>query len=679
MQKVLEVAIILSAVDRMSRVVNAATNNVISRLESVQKKSDAVAKGAFQMGRDFGAAGVAMGGGLGYLTKQAADFETGMANVRKVVDGLNDTAELEKMGKQIRELSRELPMPINQIQDLVAAGGRMGIPREQLVQYTKDVAKMSIAFDMLPGEIGEQMGKLATVYGIPIPKIGELGDAINFLDDNAIAKGADIIDVMRRVGGTAQQVGLGARNVAALASTFLTLGSSAEVSATASNALIRELSIAKLQPERFQKGLAEIGLKAAELQKNMMMDPQNTILGVLDKINSLPKEKQISVTTQLFGKEYGDDIAKLSGGIKEYRRQLELLNDPKLNGSMQREFAIRQATANAQMQIFRNNIQEVAIVAGTALLPIFNSIIQSIKPYVIGLTTWIENNKELSTTIAKIAVGMTGFSLAMSAGAFMVGGIAKAVSMFMPILKFLTTGIGWVIKAFGVLRIVVLTNPILAIISAIAVGAYLIYANWDKIGPWFAALWDKVKSIFNNTWEWLKAWFATNSLVRLLLNVWGDFSAVFTAFYNAGANIMEMIWQGIKSMANKPVEAIKETVAKMREYLPFSPAKVGPFRDLHRVKIVETIAQAVKPAPLVKAMRGVAQAAADTFAPGGPTLSPVAATTGGVTVNFQPNINWSGAVTESSKTDLLAMLKEYEGDLMRLIDNAIQKRQRARF
>ncbi len=66
----------------------------------------------------------------------------------------------------------------------------------------------------------------------------------------------------------------------------------------------------------------------------------------------------------------------------------------------------------------------------------------------------------------------------------------------------------------------------------------------------------------------------------------------------ARMQIMEMLWQGIKAVASKPVEAMRSVVQRMRNFLPFSPAKEGPFRDLHRVRIIETIAQTVRPAPI---------------------------------------------------------------------------------
>lgn len=82
----------------------------------------------------------------------------------------------------------------------------------------------------------------------------------------------------------------------------------------------------------------------------------------------------------------------------------------------------------------------------------------------------------------------------------------------------------------------------------------------------------------------------------------------------AGANIVGTIVDGMRSMANAPVEAMTDIVTKVRRLLPFSPAKDGPLRDLHKIKLVETVAASVKPAPLVDAMTGVAGAAMGAIA-----------------------------------------------------------------
>ena len=54
---------------------------------------------------------------------------------------------------------------------------------------------------------------------------------------------------------------------------------------------------------------------------------------VLEKIKKLKAEDQMTVTTQLFGKEYGDDAAKLANNLDVLYRQLKLVNAEKSKGS----------------------------------------------------------------------------------------------------------------------------------------------------------------------------------------------------------------------------------------------------------------------------------------------------------------------------------------------------------
>jgi hypothetical protein len=73
---------------------------------------------------------------------------------------------------------------------------------------------------------------------------------------------------------------------------------------------------------------------------------------------------------------------------------------------------------------------------------------------------------------------------------------------------------------------------------------------------------------------------------------------------------MSELTRGIASAAMAPVHAVENVAHRIRAFLPFSPAETGPLRDLNRVRIVQTIAETVRPKPLVDAMARVAAAAA---------------------------------------------------------------------
>ena len=110
---------------------------------------------------------------------------------------------------------------------LVEGGARMGVAnsddpwekqKADLLAFASMAAKASVAFELPADQLSESLGKIAGLYKIPTQNIEQLGDAINYLDDNAKSKGSDIIDVLQRVGGLASQ--LDYKQAAALGSTL---------------------------------------------------------------------------------------------------------------------------------------------------------------------------------------------------------------------------------------------------------------------------------------------------------------------------------------------------------------------------------------------------------------------------------------------------------------------------
>lgn len=123
--------------------------------------------------------------------------------------------------------------------------------------------------------------------------------------------------------------------------------------------------------------------------------------------------------------------------------------------------------------------------------------------------------------LARMAMGF--IQVAQGIGVFIgIGG--KAIALFAQLNNFsrlgaafrlLLTPIGLVTKSFITMGIAFMTTPIgwvVAGIAAIAGGAYLVYRNWDKIGPWFKNIWAKTKQIFADFWNWVKGLFSWDNV-----------------------------------------------------------------------------------------------------------------------------------------------------------------------
>jgi len=138
-----------------------------------------------------------------------------------------------------------------------------------------------------------------------------------------------------------------------------------------------------------------------------------------------------------------------------------------------------------------------------------------------------------------------------------------------------------------------MANPIGLLLTAIALIAGLIIANWDKVGPFFVALWESIKIAAVAVWDFIKmlvtavadhfkwqwesvkmfvtaiwdalkwlwqAWVDANMAALRLL---GDF---FKAIWSGISNFFTSIWDHMKSVATSGVTGIKSVMSTISEH-----------------------------------------------------------------------------------------------------------------
>jgi len=124
-----------------------------------------------------------------------------------------------------------------------------------------------------------------------------------------------------------------------------------------------------------------------------------------------------------------------------------------------------------------------------------------------------------------------------------------------------------------------------------------------QLGRVFRAMWDGVRNIFSS------------ALNRVFDVVKGGFNRVLDwvfglgkRFFDAGKGLIEMVKRGIENAADMAVNAVKNLVKKIRDFLPFSPAKKGPLRDLDKLDFGGTISDSINRGrgAALKAMQGLA-------------------------------------------------------------------------
>lgn len=592
--------IAISSASRATEQINQRTAQYNRQLAEQQRRLDAVnqAQARYSRTKETGekmtsggmktaAVGAATLAPVAAAVKSYSSLEDAMKGVAKQVNGLRDdsgnrTPQYEEMQRAIMDASEKLPMANGAVDyaALVEGGARMGVAnsddpwqkqKADLLSFASMAAKASVAFELPADQLSESLGKIAGLYKIPTQNIEQLGDAINYLDDNAKSKGSDIIDVLQRVGGLASQ--LDYKQAAALGSTFLTLGTPAEVAASATNAMVRELSIATVQGKNFMQGLDALGLSAEKVQKSMSVDAMGTIISVLEASKKLAPDQQVANLTQIFGKEFGDDAQKLANNLPELRRQIELTQGAAAKGSMNRESDINKASLSAQWQLTKTGAVNAFSSAGETLRDPLMDIMLTVSKVVGSVRRWVEANPALVGSIMKVTAAIGALLVVMGGLMLSIGAVLGPMALVRLSFTSLAGEGGIARLTGGVMRLGgafqwLAGSPMQALLSAgrMVFGPLITLLAGISAPVWgLIALFAAVAVAVIKFWQPIKAFFSGffTGLMAGLQPITQSFNAVFAPLapiFNSIGNAISGVWEWFTKLL-EPIQFSSEALA----------------------------------------------------------------------------------------------------------------------
>lgn len=311
----------------------------------------------------------------------AVEFESCMADIAKVVDGLRDengnlTDSYYAMSDSIIDLSKNIPMAAEELAAITAAAGTAGIAMEELGIFTETAAKMGVAFDITAEQAGDWMAKWRTSFSMTQEEVTALADQINYLSNNSAATASEISTVVTAVGPLGDVAGMTAAQIAALGSTMVGVGVQQDVAATGIKKLATVMVAGKSATKAQRAVLKQLGFDSTELAVRMQTDAEGAILSFLEAVKRLPEAEQAAALKNYFGQESIGAIAPLLTNLDVLRERFEMVGDAqKYAGSMEAEYAARAATTANNIQLYENRIAALKIQLGTYLLPILNTVL----------------------------------------------------------------------------------------------------------------------------------------------------------------------------------------------------------------------------------------------------------------------------------------------------------------
>ncbi|WP_145576988.1 phage tail tape measure protein [Yersinia alsatica] len=443
--------------------------------------------------------GAAIGGAFIIPINQAMEFESSMADVRKVVD-FDTPAQFKEMGEDILKLSTQLPMAADGIAAIVAAGGQAGIARADLKAFATDAVKMGIAFDQTAEESGQMMAQWRTAFKLTQSEVVTLSDKVNYLGNTGPANAAKISEIVTRIGPLGSVAGLASGEIAAMGATIAGMGVESEIASTGIKNFMLSLTSGTGKGLK-GKVLKAIKIDPKQLAADMQKDSKTAILKVLDSVAKLPKAKQAAALEALFGRESLGAIAPLLTNMDLLRENFNKVADAQVYaGSMQKEYESRAATTANAIQLLKNQLEIASITLGDMFLPYITEGTKELKPLLEQFRQWVKANPELIKTVFKLGVYLISVA----------------------------TGVTAVTKAISIMNFVTKMSPLGKLLTLLIGAGALIVANWDTVGPVFKDVWNQIKPIVDMVGGW------EGLMQGLALYMAGDFAFSFLKGINAG-------------------------------------------------------------------------------------------------------------------------------------------------
>ena len=475
-----------------------------------------------------------------------------MEDAIKVID-FKEPDGLQKLQKQLEEISLEIPMTSVGLAQIAASAAQAGVAENELKDFAVDAARMGVAFDISADKAGEMMSKWRSGMALSQDQAVSLADAVNALSNTNAALGSQIGEVLMRYGALGKVAGLSEGQTAALGATLVASGVQAEVAATGIQSMMRALTRGSSMSKLASKAFSKIGFDTKQLQKDVQEDAPAAIIKVLKTIRDrVPKELQMEYLTAMFGDEGARSMGPMLSNLEGLEKNFALVaSEGNYAGSMLQEFIARSQTTSNSLQLAANAITYISSALGDIFLDPIKEWSSSFVDYAKSIGKWIRENEETVKTIAVVISSIIGLVAVYNALRIAV---LATVSPFITLwslglrlqrmyILLIKSGrlaqfmmASWKVvcagaalsmnvfaksaKALGIALKFAFANPIgLAItgVAALVAAGVWLYKNWDLVKEKMAAAWqyiaDMAKGPINTVIGWI------NKLIELLNKV----------------------------------------------------------------------------------------------------------------------------------------------------------------
>ncbi|AND12245.1 TPA: phage tail tape measure protein [Proteus mirabilis] len=562
------------------------------RRSAEQERRMAAAKSQYQKTLDVrnkmagaGATMTATGAGMLYSAKQTLmpgyEFNVGMSKVQALTRLDKNSDEFKMLREQARELGATTAFTANQVAQGQAFYAMAGFKPEQIKNAMPGTLAMSLAGDIDLGTTADIGSNILTGFKLDSDQMGRVSDVLVGTFTRSNTSLTMLGDTMKYVAPVASGLGVDLETAAAATGKLGDAGIQGSMAGTSLRAILGRLAE---PPKMAAKALEELGIKTRDAKGNLRDFPE--LLAELDKKTAkMGNAQRAGFFKHIAGEEAFSALSVLAEQAGKGELQTLVADLKQAKGEAQKVAGTMTDNLSGDMKNLQSAWEDLGIQIFDGIDSPLRQISQSITRVISKVGVWMKENPELAKTLTMIGLAIAGIIttlgiLSLSIAA-MLGPLAAAKLSLSILgikggnaLTLLLKPIKLLGSAFLGLGKAILANPILLVIAAIAAAVYLIYKNWDTIGPYVYKVWDTVKKYTAIAWQALKdtiksAWEAIKYIffnwtpLGLIIKHWDSIVSYTQTTWTMIKTKISDVWEGIKTTLkngwNNIVKSVQET------------------------------------------------------------------------------------------------------------------------
>ncbi|WP_289996934.1 phage tail tape measure protein [Photorhabdus laumondii] len=497
------------------------------------------------------------------------DFEVGMSKVQALTRLDKNSPELKKLREQARHLGATTAFTANQVAQGQSFYAMAGFSPDKIRSAMPGTLAMSLAGDTDLAATADIGSNILTGFKLKSGEMGRVSDVLVGAFTRSNTNLMMLGDTMKYVAPVAAGLGVDIETAAAATGKLGDAGIQGSMAGTSLRSILGRLAE---PPAAAAKALAKLNIQTKDAKGNLRALPD--ILTELDKkTTKMGNAQRAGIFKAIAGEEAFSALSVLAerAGTGELQKLIKELKNAQ--GEAKKVADTMTNNLDGDMKSLSSAWEDIGIQIFGGVDSPLRGIAQRITKIISKTGEWMKANPELTKTLTMVSTGLgiilTVFGAITLALVALLGPLA-IVKFGLSVLGIKGTGsmlhLGKVFSYLGKMVMwlghIMWTNPILAVIGLIALGAYLIWQNWDKLGPWFKNLWNNISNYVSTTWENIKrrASVKWNELVIDTKKIPSEFKKIGCEFVeNLKAGIEEK-WESLKKKFSELGKMVKDAL-----------------------------------------------------------------------------------------------------------------------